>query len=170
MGKILTEQEVATVGGVSSGYTSNLCCTAARASALNCKVTSPSGAASNQLIDGVSKKGGCYVDISWTNVSGSQTSPAINFYNSSGTYLGGVSRQNAPCKIKMEWSGTGTVTKIGLSLNYAKYLTVTGKNRNTLLYKTSVSSYSTVTLNSSFSTSDYNNGSATIYLSFTDNY
>ena len=169
--KVLTEKEVADTGGKTTSNPT-LCCTAARAGALNCNVTSPSGAASNQLITGVSRKivTGCYVNISWTNVSGSQTSPAINFYNSSGTSLGGVSRQNAPCEIEMKWSATGTVTKIGLSVNYAKYLTVTGKNGNTLLYKTSVSNYCTVTLNSSFSTSDYNNGSATIYLSFTDNY
>lgn len=55
MARILTEQEVASTGGV-VGYTTNLCCTAGRAGALNCNVTSPSGAASNQLITGVSKK------------------------------------------------------------------------------------------------------------------
>ena len=55
MARILTEQEVASTGGV-GGYTTNLCCTAGRAGALNCNVTSPSGAASNQLITGVSKK------------------------------------------------------------------------------------------------------------------
>lgn len=55
MARILTEQEVASTGGV-GGYTTNLCCTAGRAGALNCNVTSPSGAASNQLITGVSRK------------------------------------------------------------------------------------------------------------------
>lgn len=57
MAKILTEQEVAAVGQNGASYTSNLCCTAGRASALNCVVTSPSGAANNQLITGVQKGG-----------------------------------------------------------------------------------------------------------------
>lgn len=54
--KVLTEQEVAIVGGSNASYTTNLTCTAGRAGALNCNVTSPSGATTNQLITGVSKK------------------------------------------------------------------------------------------------------------------
>lgn len=57
MAKVLTEQEVAAVGANGASYTTNLCCTAGRASALNCNVTSPSGASNNQLITGVAKKG-----------------------------------------------------------------------------------------------------------------
>lgn len=52
MAKVLTESEVATIGGTSTSY-DNRCCTKARAEELGCTVTEPSGAISNQLITGV---------------------------------------------------------------------------------------------------------------------
>lgn len=52
MAKVLTESEVAAIGGTSTSY-GNRCCTKARAEALGCTVTAPSGAANNQLITGV---------------------------------------------------------------------------------------------------------------------
>ena len=54
MARILTEGEVAPKGGVNVSYTSNRCCTKSRAEALNCTVTGPSNATSNQLIYSVS--------------------------------------------------------------------------------------------------------------------
>lgn len=58
MGKVLTEQEVITTGGLNPydvSYDRYKCCTRARAEALNCTVTDPSNAANNQLVCGVSK-------------------------------------------------------------------------------------------------------------------
>lgn len=52
MAKVLTESEVAAIGGTSTSY-GNRCCTKARAEELGCTVTEPSGAISNQLITGV---------------------------------------------------------------------------------------------------------------------
>ena len=57
MAKVLTEYEVAAIGANGASYTSNLCCTAGRASTLNCNVTEPKGASNNQLVTGVAKKG-----------------------------------------------------------------------------------------------------------------
>ena len=57
MAKILTESEVAAIGGTSTSY-SNRCCTKARAEALGCTVTAPSSAANNQLITGVVRNDG----------------------------------------------------------------------------------------------------------------
>lgn len=54
MAKVLTESEVAAIGGTSTSY-GNRCCTKARAEELGCIVTEPSGAISNQLITGVQR-------------------------------------------------------------------------------------------------------------------
>lgn len=50
MAKVLTEYEVAAIGQSENSFVMNKCCTKARAEALNCVVTAPSGAASNQLV------------------------------------------------------------------------------------------------------------------------
>ena len=62
MAKVLTESEVAAIGGTSTSY-GNRCCTKARAEELGCTVTEPSDAVSNQLITGVSKAQTDYVTI-----------------------------------------------------------------------------------------------------------
>lgn len=55
MAKVLTELEVESIGRSGNTIVANRCCTKARAEALNCVVSAPSGAASNQLVTGVSK-------------------------------------------------------------------------------------------------------------------
>lgn len=291
MAKILTEQEVATVGGV-GGYTANLCCTAARASALNCNVTSPSGAANNQLITGVSKKGGggptitgsytTYRNVSvgassnpdgdipyiggsrraqatvtyqyatvttysdgtsttgsWSNgaetiygdwitadgvpmyqstprtfignstpsgtVAGatrtgtavaiyqeaytyvppsdyvvvsksnstSKTSPAVNAYSSSGTYLFQIcTRTNGASTTNQTISTSGTVSKVNIIENgsYINYVTIVFKG-NTLLnhyYIGGSSIHTNVPLSRTFTTDEAKNGAATLCISFSD--
>jgi len=70
MARVLTEGEVAPKGDVNVSYDSKRCCTKSRAEALNCTVTSPSGAASNQLICAV-KKAHNYVLSGSTSTSSS---------------------------------------------------------------------------------------------------
>lgn len=97
MAKILTEEEVNAVGERyavgSSEYVSNRCCTKARASALNCNVTSPSPCDENQLVTGVSKRVGVVNYILWlvTNKSPS-TSTTYSFKYQDSTYSGTVAK------------------------------------------------------------------------------
>lgn len=62
--KVLTEADVAIIGGTTTLYETR-CCTKSRAEELGCQVISPSGAANNQLITQVSPlyNGYDYVDL-----------------------------------------------------------------------------------------------------------
>jgi hypothetical protein len=128
MEKIITESGVVVIGDVPLNYVSNRCCTRARAEALNCTVTSPSNAASNQLICVVkrahdyvlsgstsdssspytftSSKDGVWCDVTITVVSGTVGKAQLSHTGTTGwidwTHGGSINEQ-----IRIEQSGSG---------------------------------------------------------------
>lgn len=85
MALILTETTVATRGETTTSY-SDRCCTKARAEALNCTVTAPSDAVSNQLITGI--KGNMpnlAVSMAGWTYGGTAKSPSVTGNTGGGT-------------------------------------------------------------------------------------
>lgn len=138
MAKILTEQEVATVGGKSTSNPT-LCCTATRASALNCNVTSPSGAASNQLITGVSRKGGggpTITDsyITYKNVSvGTSTNPDGDIPHTGGSRRAQATVTYQYATVTTYSNGTSTTGTYsnGSEIIYGAYVEASGVTETT---------------------------------------
>ena len=93
MAKVLTEQEVITTGGLNPyevSYDRYKCCTRARAEALNCTVTDPSNAVSNQLVCGVSKTHNYVLTVPSTSkyTSGSAQSYTITSTKDGASFYG----------------------------------------------------------------------------------
>jgi hypothetical protein len=65
---------------------------------------------------------------------------------------------------------TGVVNKISIAENgnRLKYITITGTNGNTILAKTAISNYTYYDLTNNFNTSNYNNGTAIINVSYSN--
>lgn len=114
MAKVLTEYEVAVIGANGASYTSNLCCTAGRASTLNCNVTEPKGASNNQLVTGVAKKGsvanGNYFWFTGTGVSdvsntgGTSGTPTVTDCRWYTTYDNGGESYTSVSASSVSWS------------------------------------------------------------------
>ena len=105
------------------------------------------------------------------------TTCAANFANSSGTVLGTAhARTMLSSTSHYNWSSSGTVSKLVISENNTQtgpnkrpqYVTVLGYMGNTLLNKGYIGDiqYGSKNLSTSFNTSDYNNGSRTIYITY----
>ena len=98
------------------------------------------------------------------------TAPILSFYYNS-TFRGYAhSRSNFNFTQHNTWDSTGVVDKIFIAENGSKLkqVTITGSNDGTILAKTAIANYIYQDLTKSFNTSDYNNGSATIYITYSN--
>lgn len=107
-------------------------------------------------------------------VPSGKASAYVSLYDANNTFLCGISRyQGGTIGAVYNWTAQGTVAKVAVTENGSncKYLTINGKVGNTLLAKHQINTGTTVTnldLNTTFSTSDYNDGNAILYLTFAD--
>lgn len=108
------------------------------------------------------------------NVPTGKASAYVSLYDASNTFLCGISRyQGGTSGAPYNWTAHGTVAKVAVTENGSscKYLTINGKTGTTYLSKTQINTGSTVTnldLTRTFDTSDYNDGDALLYFTFTD--
>lgn len=162
MALILIESTVATRGETSTSYGTR-CCTKARAEALNCTVSSPSGAASNQLITGI--KGNLpnlRVTMAGWTYSGTATSPSVSGNTGGGTvtYTYKASGASSYSSTKPTNAGTHTVkASVAATTDYiAKEVTSTytvAKANASIKFSSttgSVSAGSTITRTASITT------------------
>ena len=107
-------------------------------------------------------------------VPNGKTSAFVSLYDANNTYLCGITRYpGGTTGTAYNWTAQGTVAKGAVTENGSscKYLTINGKTGTTLLAKTQINTGSTVTnldLTKTFNTSDYNDGNAILYFTFTD--
>jgi hypothetical protein len=106
--------------------------------------------------------------LSITKPSG-KTSPVIQFYTATGTYLGGYGRVNSYTVVELSWQASGVATKITFAENYGgiERVTVKGNNGNNLINNQSLNTgVTTIDLLQNVNTSDYTGGTKTIYVTF----
>ena len=98
-----------------------------------------------------------------------KTTPALSFCTASDTVLAGVERVSSTQILTGQWTNSGNCSVVKLVENYGgcTKITINGHAGVTILPETTFNgTTATINLPNSFNTSDYNDGSKTIWVNF----